>query len=99
MAASGRWRRRTPARSPSAGRSSGATTAGSCERSGLSPPTRRLSRRRASSMGERAKTRTIRTDYLARVEGEGAMFVRIKGNEGVDAPLKLYEPPRFFDML
>ena len=50
-------------------------------------------------MSERAKTRTIRTDYLARVEGEGAMFVRIKGNEVVDVQLKIYEPPRFFEML
>lgn len=50
-------------------------------------------------MSERAKTRTIRTDYLARVEGEGAMFVKIKGNEVVDVQLKIYEPPRFFEML
>ncbi len=50
-------------------------------------------------MSERAKTRTIRTDYLARVEGEGAMLVKIKGNEVVDVQLKIYEPPRFFEML
>jgi len=50
-------------------------------------------------MSERAKTRTIRTDYLARVEGEGAMLVKIKGDEVVDVQLKIYEPPRFFEML
>ncbi len=50
-------------------------------------------------MSERAKTRTIRTDYLARVEGEGAMLVKIKGDEVVDVQLKIYEPPRFFEAL
>ena len=28
-----------------------------------------------------SSTREIRTDYLARVEGEGAMLVRVKGDE------------------
>jgi sulfhydrogenase subunit alpha len=41
--------------------------------------------------------RTIRTDYLARVEGEGAMYVRLDGNEVVDCRLRIYEPPRFFE--
>jgi len=43
------------------------------------------------------KTRTIRTDYLARVEGEGGMRVRMRGNKVVDVQLKIYEPPRFFE--
>jgi sulfhydrogenase subunit alpha len=41
--------------------------------------------------------RTIRTDYLARVEGEGAMYVRLDGDEVVDCRLRIYEPPRFFE--
>ena len=41
--------------------------------------------------------RTIRTDYLARVEGEGAMYVRLDGDEVVDCKLRIYEPPRFFE--
>ena len=49
--------------------------------------------------GAEPETRTIRTDYLARVEGEGAMIVRIAGNEVVDVELKIYEPPRFFEAL
>jgi coenzyme F420-reducing hydrogenase alpha subunit len=40
---------------------------------------------------------TIRTDYLARVEGEGAMLVRIKDGHVADVKLKIYEPPRFFE--
>jgi coenzyme F420-reducing hydrogenase alpha subunit len=42
-------------------------------------------------------TRTIRVDYLARVEGEGAMYVRLKGGEVRDVKLKIFEPPRFFE--
>jgi coenzyme F420-reducing hydrogenase alpha subunit len=47
--------------------------------------------------GER--TRTIRTETLARVEGEGAMFVRLRGGEVLDARLEIYEPPRLFEAL
>jgi sulfhydrogenase subunit alpha len=43
------------------------------------------------------RTRTIRTDYLARVEGEGAMFVQLAGDEVLDVKLRIYEPPRFFE--
>jgi coenzyme F420-reducing hydrogenase alpha subunit len=45
----------------------------------------------------RGSTRTIRTDYLARVEGEGAMYVRVAGGEVADVKLRIYEPPRFFE--
>jgi coenzyme F420-reducing hydrogenase alpha subunit len=41
----------------------------------------------------------IRTDYLARVEGEGAMYVRLDGREVLDVKLRIYEPPRFFEAL
>jgi coenzyme F420-reducing hydrogenase alpha subunit len=46
---------------------------------------------------EREGTRTIKTDYLARVEGEGAMSVRIRGDEVEQVRLEIYEPPRFFE--
>ena len=42
-------------------------------------------------------TRTIKVDYLARVEGEGAMLVRIKDGRVSDVKLKIFEPPRFFE--
>ena len=41
--------------------------------------------------------RTIRTDYLARVEGEGAMSVRITGDEVELVEFRIFEPPRFFE--
>jgi coenzyme F420-reducing hydrogenase alpha subunit len=42
-------------------------------------------------------TKTIKVDYLARVEGEGALYVKIKDNTVVDVKLKIFEPPRFFE--
>ena len=45
----------------------------------------------------RARKRTIKTDYLARVEGEGAMRVEVRDGEVTDVKLKIYEPPRFFE--
>ena len=47
----------------------------------------------------RPKTREIRADYLARVEGEGGMLVKLKGDEVADVKLRIYEPPRFFEAL
>ncbi|HEX6662630.1 MAG TPA: Ni/Fe hydrogenase subunit alpha [Gaiellaceae bacterium] len=44
-----------------------------------------------------SRTKTIKTQALARVEGEGAMFVRIEGNRVSDVKLRIYEPPRFFE--
>jgi coenzyme F420-reducing hydrogenase alpha subunit len=41
--------------------------------------------------------RTIKVDYLARVEGEGAMLVKIKDGVVRDVKLKIFEPPRFFE--
>jgi coenzyme F420-reducing hydrogenase alpha subunit len=45
------------------------------------------------------RRRTIKVDYLARVEGEGALYVRVKGNQVIDVQLKIFEPPRFFEAL
>ncbi|HET8758254.1 MAG TPA: nickel-dependent hydrogenase large subunit [Solirubrobacteraceae bacterium] len=41
--------------------------------------------------------RTLKVDALARVEGEGAMYVRLDGDEVADVQLRIYEPPRFFE--
>jgi sulfhydrogenase subunit alpha len=43
------------------------------------------------------KTRTIKVDYLARVEGEGALHIKIKDDKVTDVALKIFEPPRFFE--
>jgi len=44
-----------------------------------------------------SRTKTIRTDTLARVEGEGAMHVRIESGRVTEVELRIYEPPRFFE--
>jgi coenzyme F420-reducing hydrogenase alpha subunit len=43
------------------------------------------------------KTKTLKVDYLARVEGEGGLYVKLKDNAVVDVKLKIFEPPRFFE--
>jgi sulfhydrogenase subunit alpha len=42
-------------------------------------------------------SKTIRVDYLARVEGEGALYVKIRNNKVADLKFKIFEPPRFFE--
>lgn len=44
-----------------------------------------------------AKSKTIKVDYLARVEGEGALYVRYDDAGVHDVKLKIFEPPRFFE--
>ncbi len=41
--------------------------------------------------------RRITADPLARVEGEGALHVRLSGGEVQDVQLRIFEPPRFFE--
>ena len=41
--------------------------------------------------------RRIEVDYLARVEGEGAMYLELDGSEVRDLKFKIFEPPRFFE--
>ena len=41
--------------------------------------------------------KTIKVDYLARVEGEGAMYVKMEEGKVVDLHFKIFEPPRFFE--
>ena len=43
------------------------------------------------------KIRTVRVDALARVEGEGGVLVRVKGDKVEEVSLRIYEPPRFFE--
>ena len=42
-------------------------------------------------------TRTIKVDYLARVEGEGALKVTVRDGKVRAAELRIFEPPRFFE--
>ncbi len=52
----------------------------------------------AGSGGTR-RTRTIKVGALARVEGEGAMRVRIRDGRAELVEFNIYEPPRFFEAL
>jgi sulfhydrogenase subunit alpha len=45
------------------------------------------------------KTRTVKVDALARVEGEGALYVRVHDGAVKDVKFRIYEPPRFFEAL
>jgi sulfhydrogenase subunit alpha len=44
-------------------------------------------------------SRTLSVEALARVEGEGAMSVRVHDGQVTDVQLRIYEPPRFFEAL
>jgi len=46
-----------------------------------------------------AKTRTIRVSALSRVEGEGGLLIRTKGNAVEEVQLHIFEPPRLFEAL
>ena len=41
--------------------------------------------------------RTVKLEYLSRVEGEGGLFLRFEDDEVVEAKLNIFEPPRFFE--
>ena len=41
--------------------------------------------------------RVIQVDALARVEGEGALYVRLNGREIEKVEFRIFEPPRFFE--
>ncbi len=45
----------------------------------------------------RPRTQTIKVDYLARVEGEGALYIKVRNGQVQDVQLKIFEPPRFFE--
>ena len=45
----------------------------------------------------KGQTRTIRVENLARVEGEGALYIKLEGDRVSDVKLRIFEPPRFFE--
>jgi sulfhydrogenase subunit alpha len=48
-------------------------------------------------MTHRTANRTLKVGALARVEGEGAMLVRVRRGQVQEVQLNIYEPPRFFE--
>jgi len=51
------------------------------------------------SVEPRKKSGTIKVDYMARVEGEGALDIKLKNGQVQDVKLKIFEPPRLFEAL
>jgi coenzyme F420-reducing hydrogenase alpha subunit len=47
----------------------------------------------------RKKSGTIKVDYMARVEGEGSLLIKLKNGLVQDVKLKIFEPPRLFEAL
>jgi sulfhydrogenase subunit alpha len=43
------------------------------------------------------KAKALKVDYLARVEGEGGLYVKIRNNTVTEVRLNIFEPPRFFE--
>ena len=41
--------------------------------------------------------KSIKVEFLARVEGEGGLFVKVKDQRVLDVKLRIFEPPRFFE--
>lgn len=46
---------------------------------------------------KKSKTKIIKVDTLARVEGEGSLYIKVKDGSVEDVRLKIFEPPRFFE--
>ncbi len=51
----------------------------------------------APTAASRLGGRTIQVDYLARVEGEGALYVKTRGDKVETVELRIFEPPRYFE--
>lgn len=42
-------------------------------------------------------SRTLKVDYLPRVEGEGSLLIKTRNSRVEDVKFKIFEPPRFFE--
>lgn len=49
------------------------------------------------SSKKQSQPRTIRVEALTRVEGEGGLHVRLRGDQIEDVQLTIFEPPRLFE--
>src|SRR5437763_16636280 len=96
MAATARRKHRTLIHLPAAGRRWAVPAA-------KSPASFMESTLTPSHFGRRelhmTKKRTIKVDYLARVEGEGGIEVTTSNGAVTDVKLRIFEPPRFFEAL
>ncbi len=53
----------------------------------------------SDSTEPRKKSGTIKVDYMARVEGEASLLIKLKAHRVQDVKLKIFEPPRLFEAL
>jgi coenzyme F420-reducing hydrogenase alpha subunit len=62
-------------------------------------PKKKAAKKAAAKPAAPAKgaSRTVSVAALARVEGEGGIYVKVKGDKVVESRLDVYEPPRFFE--
>ncbi|MCG8512120.1 MAG: Ni/Fe hydrogenase subunit alpha [Rhodospirillales bacterium] len=60
-------------------------------------PRSRSTAKTRSRAKTKSATRNIKVDALARVEGEGALSVRVKDDVIEDIKFRIFEPPRFFE--
>ncbi len=47
--------------------------------------------------GSNGSAKTVKVDYLARVEGEGGILVKMKDGQVQDVQMNIFEPPRLFE--
>jgi coenzyme F420-reducing hydrogenase alpha subunit len=47
--------------------------------------------------GNTNREKTVKVDYLTRVEGEGGVYVRSEGGKLREVKINIFEPPRFFE--
>jgi len=50
-----------------------------------------------SAKATTGNSRSIKVDYLTRVEGEAAIAVKLKGDQVQDVQFQIFEPPRLFE--
>ena len=53
--------------------------------------------KRSEKKAKPTKSRSLKVDTLARVEGEGSLSIKIRNGEVREVSFGIYEPPRFFE--
>jgi coenzyme F420-reducing hydrogenase alpha subunit len=56
-----------------------------------------LAQSRSGKKVKRMNAKTVKVDFLARVEGEGGVCLKIKDHQVKEVKVNIFEPPRFFE--
>ncbi len=89
-----RWQRSSRRRGSAPTRSCGASSRSTARRRPSAPPPTRPG---AAPMTEQNRSVAIHVPVLARVEGEGALDLRIEDGDIRQLRLRIFEPPRYFE--